>query len=161
MTSAFKTATELSKDLKERHIKSETLVKNSLDRIKTLDPKTKAFLSTFEEDALKHAAAIDARYDAGEALPPFAGIPIAIKDNIHIKGKETTCASKILDGFIAPYTATAAQKCIDHGLIPIGKVNMDEFAMGSSTEYSAIQCTANPWNLNCVPGGSSGGSACC
>ena len=150
---------QLIQDLKNRSIKSQDLVEQSYDQIESKDTQVKAFLSTFKESALEKAQQVDARLDAGEELSPLAGVPIGIKDNIHIKGEVTTCASKLLNGFQATFNATVTEKIEAAGLIPIGKLNMDEFAMGSSTERSAYQQTANPWNLECVPGGSSGGSA--
>lgn len=150
---------DLITKLKNRDITSESLVQESLDKINEADPKVQAFLSTLNEEAIAAAKQIDAKLDKGEELSPLAGIPIGIKDNIHIKGQITTCASKILEGFKAPFNATVTEKINAAGLIPVGKLNMDEFAMGSSTERSAYQKTTNPWNSDCVPGGSSGGSA--
>jgi len=150
---------DLIKGLKNREVTSESLLQNSLTTIQAKDPQIKAFLMTLNDQALAAAQKIDARLDKGEDLGPLAGIPIGIKDNIHIKGQITTCASKILEKFKAPFNATVIEKINASGLIPVGKLNMDEFAMGSSTERSAYQKTTNPWNTNCVPGGSSGGSA--
>ena len=125
----------------------------------TVEPKVRAFLSDSREGALKGAAAVDAKIAAGETIADLAGIPGAIKDNICIEGQQATCASKILEHFKAPYNATVIEKLAASDYISLGKANMDEFAMGSSTENSAFHETHNPWNLDCVPGGSSGGSA--
>ncbi|PMP97294.1 MAG: Asp-tRNA(Asn)/Glu-tRNA(Gln) amidotransferase subunit GatA, partial [Thermodesulfobacterium geofontis] len=144
--------------LKERKISSKELVEESLKQIKRLDPLIKAFLYVNEEGALKAAELADKLREKGEDRK-LLGIPISIKDNICIKGLPTTCASKILQNFISPYDATAIEKLKAEGAIFIGKTNLDEFAMGSSTENSAFFPTHNPWDLERVPGGSSGGSA--
>ena len=149
----------LISDLKSRTVRSKQLVEASFSAIQSKDNDIQSFLSVFKDRALEEAEKIDAKLDKGDALSSLAGIPIAIKDNIHIQGEKTTCASKILEGFVAPFQATVMNKVFDAGLIPVGKVNMDEFAMGSSTEHSAFQVTKNPWDTTCVPGGSSGGSA--
>jgi len=126
-------------------------------RIAERDPAVGAYLAETADLAREHAARVDARVRAGERLP-LAGVPLAIKDNMCVAGTLTTCASRILEGWIAPYTATAVQRLLDAGALPLGKTNMDEFAMGSSCENSALGKTANPWDLGRVPGGSSGGS---
>jgi aspartyl-tRNA(Asn)/glutamyl-tRNA(Gln) amidotransferase subunit A len=126
-------------------------------RIAERDPAVGAYLAETAELAREHAARVDARVRAGERLP-LAGVPLAIKDNMCVTGTPTTCASRILEGWIAPYTATAVQRLLDAGALPLGKTNMDEFAMGSSCENSALGQTANPWDRGRVPGGSSGGS---
>lgn len=126
-------------------------------RVAARDGAIGAFLTPTPELALECARRVDARVAAGEALP-LAGVPLAVKDNMCLAGTRTTCASKILGEWIAPYTATAVSRLIEAGAIPVGKANLDEFAMGSSCENSALGVTRNPWDLARVPGGSSGGS---
>lgn len=131
----------------------------SLDAIAVRDAEAQAFLQVSAERALEAAATTDARRAAGAELGPLAGVPVALKDNIHLTGTRTTCASRMLEHYESPFTATCAQRLIDAGATPVGKVNMDEFAFGSSTESSAFHRTSNPWDTKRVPGGSSGGSA--
>lgn len=138
---------------------AEKIVSHFLKRIETYDPKIGAFLSVFPERALQKAKELDERRGRSEPLGKLAGIPIAIKDNIHVKGEVSTCASKFLTNFKAPFDSTVVRLLEKEGAVILGKTNLDEFAMGSSTENSALQITFNPWNLNCTPGGSSGGSA--
>ena len=130
-----------------------------LNRINKLDKQTGAFLQVFPEKALKRAQEIDEKKKQGQPLGKLAGVPIAIKDNIHIKGEYTTCASKMLSNYEAIYDATVIKLLEKEDAIFIGKTNLDEFAMGGATEYSAFLKTRNPWNLECTAGGSSGGSA--
>ncbi|NGX43335.1 MAG: Glutamyl-tRNA(Gln) amidotransferase subunit A [Chlamydiae bacterium] len=130
-----------------------------LHRIKKYDGQIGAFLNVFEERALAKAKELDAKRASGQQCGKLAGIPIAMKDNIHVKGEISTCASKFLTNFRAPFHSTVARLLEAEDAIIIGKTNLDEFAMGSSTENSALQQTHNPWNLKCAPGGSSGGSA--
>ena len=138
---------------------AEQIATYFLERIEKYDDKVQAFLSVFKERALQKARELDKKRAAGEKLGKLAGIPIAIKDNIHVKGELTTCASNFLTNFKAPFDSTVVKLLEAEDAIIIGKTNLDEFAMGSSTEHSAFKKTRNPWNLNCTPGGSSGGSA--
>lgn len=153
------TAKELSDKLETREITSEEIVKSYFERIREKDPIVKAYISTFEETAINNAKKIDEERAEGKKISKYAGIPIGIKDNICIEGTKTTCSSKMLENFIAPYNATVIEKLDNEKLVYLGKLNMDEFAMGSSTEHSAFFKTSNPWDLDTVPGGSSGGSA--
>ena len=145
--------------LAEKKISSAELCRAYLDRIAALEPKVAALLSLDAESVMAQAKESDARRAAGKALGPFDGVPVTIKDNITVKGQPCTCASKILQGFVSPYDATVITKLKAAGMVLMGRANMDEFAMGSSCENSAYQKTRNPWNTDCVPGGSSGGSA--
>src|SRR6266566_3820748 len=130
-----------------------------LDRITALDPKVKAYMTVTADRALAQAAAADARFQSGRPLGLLDGIPLAIKDVLCTRGIRTTCSSRILENFVPPYDATVVAKLLDAGAVILGKLNMDEFAMGSSTENSAFFTTLNPWDLARVPGGSSGGAA--
>jgi aspartyl-tRNA(Asn)/glutamyl-tRNA(Gln) amidotransferase subunit A len=131
----------------------------ALERIEALDPKLKVFLDLTVDRAYKRAAQVDADVAAGKPVGPLAGVPIAIKDNICTRFGRTTCGSKLLENYCSPYDATVVERIEEAGGVIVGKTNLDEFAMGSSTENSAFDRTRNPWNLDCVPGGSSGGSA--
>ena len=131
----------------------------ALDAVEAREGAVQAFLQVSPELALDAAARIDADRASGKPLPPLAGVPLAIKDNMMLAGTRTTCASRMLESYESVYTATCVQRMLDAGCLPIGKANMDEFAFGSSTESSAFHRTNNPWDLERVPGGSSGGSA--
>lgn len=154
-----KTASEQRQALLNKEISAVDLVNAEYERIESVDKTLGAFNSLCKEQAIETAKQVDKKISAGEKLPPLAGIPLALKDNINLKGTKTTASSKILENFVSPYDATVSKK-LKENLIPIlGKVNLDEFAMGSSTENSATKITRNPWDTNKVPGGSSGGSA--
>ena len=153
------TVHELMKKMSNKELSSEEVIKAYIDRIDEKEKDVKAFVTTLCDEALNTAREIDKKKNNGEKLSNLAGIPIGIKDNICTKGIKTTCSSKMLEDFISPYDATVVEKLNNENLIDLGKLNMDEFAMGASTEYSYFKKTSNPWNLNTVPGGSSGGSA--
>ena len=150
------TVHELVEKLNKKELTSEDIVKAYKSRIEDKEKDVQAFITTTLDEALEQAKKVDESRSAEDEL---AGIPIGIKDNICTTGVKTTCASKMLENFVAPYNATVVEKLNDEKIISLGKLNMDEFAMGSSTENSAMKKTYNPWDLNKVPGGSSGGSA--
>jgi len=154
-----KTAAEMSSALASGEVTSVALTKQHLDRIADVDKKVKAFLHVDNERALAHAASVDADRAAGKALGPLAGVPLALKDVLAQEGVPTTAGSKILQGWKPPYDSTVVAKLKAAGVVILGKTNMDEFAMGSSTENSGYGPTFNPWDLTRTPGGSSGGSA--
>jgi aspartyl-tRNA(Asn)/glutamyl-tRNA(Gln) amidotransferase subunit A len=153
------TVHELSEMLKNREMTSKELTEAYLRRIGEVDPKIRAYITVTRNEAIESAEVADKRLEQGTDVTPLTGIPIAVKDIFCTRGIRTTCASKILEGFIPPYDATVIEKLKGAGAVILGKVNMDEFAMGSSTENSAFFPTLNPWALDRVPGGSSGGSA--
>ena len=152
------TISEAAEGLRKKNFSSVELAKSCLERIRAVDEKVHAFLQVEEEGALRAARLADGRIKSGEA-GPLAGIPLAIKDNMAVAGTRTTAGSKILENHTAAYDATVIAKLREAGAVFLGKTNMDEFAMGSSTETSAYGATKNPWDLARVPGGSSGGSA--
>jgi aspartyl-tRNA(Asn)/glutamyl-tRNA(Gln) amidotransferase subunit A len=152
-------AAELLSLLARGDISSEELTRTFLDAICRRDSAVKAFLHVNEESALQQARNIDGKRKRGEPLGPLAGIPVAIKDVLCIQGQPTTCGSKILENFVPPYDAHVIERLRQADAVFLGKTNLDEFAMGSSTENSAYQVTRNPWDLERIPGGSSGGSA--
>ena len=151
-------ALDYVQEVKTGNISAEDFVANTIERIQSVDDKLHAFLSV-NEDAINQARAIDKKIKSGEKVGDCFGMPISIKDNMCIKDSKTTCASKMLENFIAPYDATVIAKLKRQDAIFVGKVNMDEFAMGLTTEFSAYGPSKNPWNVEYVPGGSSGGSA--
>jgi len=153
------TAHELHEKLTNKEISSVELTESVYNRIEQVDSLVKAYVTLDKENAMQQAAKVDKMIAAGEKIAPLAGIPGAIKDNISTKGLRTTCSSKMLENFVPIYDAHVIQKLRADETIIIGKTNMDEFAMGSTTKTSHFQTTHNPWNLERVPGGSSGGSA--
>ncbi|RUQ97552.1 Asp-tRNA(Asn)/Glu-tRNA(Gln) amidotransferase subunit GatA [Labedella endophytica] len=153
-----KSASELSELLSSGEVSSVEVTRAHLDRIEAVDGEVAAFLHV-SSDALDNARSIDERRAAGDALGPLAGIPLAVKDVLVTTDMPSTSGSRILEGYMSPFDATVVAKSRAAGLVPIGKTNMDEFAMGSSTEHSAYGPTHNPWDLDRIPGGSGGGSA--
>ena len=153
------TVHELMEKLENKELTSEQITKAYIDRINEKENDVEAFVTLTTDSALEQAKKIDEKRNNGENLSGFAGIPIGIKDNMCTKGVKTTCSSKMLENFVSPYDATVVEKINKEEMPSLGKLNMDEFAMGGSTEYSYFKKTKNPWDLNKVPGGSSGGSA--
>lgn len=150
---------ELSGKLRKKEVSSVEATRAYLKRIESIEPRVRAFVTVSSEEALRSAEAADKRISKDENVTPLTGVPVAVKDIFCTKGIRTTCSSKILDGFVPPYDSTVVRKLKEAGAVILGKNNMDEFAMGSSTENSAFNKTLNPWALDRVPGGSSGGSA--
>ena len=153
------TVHELQEKIKNKELSITEITKAYVDRINEKENEVNAFITTLTDEAVEKSKEIEEKIGKGEINSELAGIPIGIKDNICTKGVKTTCASKMLENFVSPYNATVMEKINNENLITLGKLNMDEFAMGASTEYSSLAKTRNPWNLNTVPGGSSGGSA--
>lgn len=153
------TVHELQEKLKNKELTITEITQAYVDRINEKEKDVEAFVTTLTDEALAQAKDVQAKVESGEIKGELAGIPIGIKDNLCTKGIRTTCSSRMLEDFIAPYNATIVEKVNNENMINLGKLNMDEFAMGSSTETSYFKKTKNPWNLNKVPGGSSGGSA--
>jgi aspartyl-tRNA(Asn)/glutamyl-tRNA(Gln) amidotransferase subunit A len=154
-----KRAHDIRDAVRSRRVTAREVTESCLGRIESVEPKLRAFVELWGDEARRRADEIDAQVKAGVELGPLAGVPVGLKDVLCTKSGTTTCCSKILRGYRSPYDATAVKRLGDAGAVFLGKLNMDEFAMGSSTENSSIQITRNPWNLECVPGGSSGGSA--
>jgi len=152
------TLRELAEKLQAREVSSQELTRACFERVEATDARVNAFITRCEESALAAAEAADRRIAEGQA-GPLTGIPVAVKDIFNTEGILTTCASRILANYTAPYDATAVARLKEAGAVIVGKLNMDEFAMGSSNENSAYGAVKNPWNLECVPGGSSGASA--
>ncbi|SHJ09017.1 Asp-tRNA(Asn)/Glu-tRNA(Gln) amidotransferase subunit GatA [Propionispora hippei] len=153
------TARELHQKLIDKEITAVEIIKSVHDRVDQVEGQVKSYITQTREAAIAQAAAVDAKLARGEAINFLSGIPAIMKDNLCTKGVKTTCASHILERFVPPYDATVIEKLAANDLVMTGKANMDEFAMGGSTENSGFFPTRNPWNLDCVPGGSSGGSA--
>jgi aspartyl-tRNA(Asn)/glutamyl-tRNA(Gln) amidotransferase subunit A len=153
-----RTAADIARDVNSGAISASEVTEATIAHVDAVDSRVGAYLTVLHDMAREKAASVDARVRAGERLP-LAGVPLAIKDNMCLTGTRTTCGSLILEGWVAPYTATAVARMLEAGCIPIGKANLDEFAMGSSCENSALGVTRNPYDLSRVPGGSSGGSA--
>jgi len=153
------TAAQVAAGVAAGDFSATEVAKASLDAVESRDPAIQAFLEVSADLALQTAAATDAERAAGKPLGPLAGVPVAFKDNMHLVGTRTTCASRMLENYDSTFTATCVQRLLDAGATPVGKTNMDEFAFGSSTESSAFHRTNNPWDTDRVPGGSSGGSA--
>jgi aspartyl-tRNA(Asn)/glutamyl-tRNA(Gln) amidotransferase subunit A len=159
MSSGGLTAAQVARRVASREVSAEAVTRECLDRALERDRGLDAFLHLMPERALASARRLDRALGGGQPPPPLAGVPVAIKDVLDIEGEPTTCGSRILEGYRPPFTATAVARLEQAGAIVIGKTNMDEFAMGSSTENSAYKPTRNPWDRARVPGGSSGGSA--
>ena len=153
------TVHELQEKIKNKELTIKEITEAYIDRINEKEKDVQAFVTELTDEAKKSAEEIQNKIESGEITGEFAGIPIGIKDNICTKGIKTTCSSRMLENFVSPYDATVMEKINNENMIDLGKLNMDEFAMGGSTEYSYFHPTRNPWNLNKVPGGSSGGSA--
>ena len=151
-------ATQLAKQIQSKEVSCREVTDAFLSRIEATEPQLHAFVTVTQQLAQTRADELDARLARGESLGPLGGVPLALKDNLCTKGVKTTCSSKMLENFVAPYDAHVVERLREDGAVLLGKTNLDEFAMGSSTENSACGATRNPWDLSRVPGGSSGGS---
>ncbi|AIC15651.1 Asp-tRNA(Asn)/Glu-tRNA(Gln) amidotransferase subunit GatA [Nitrososphaera viennensis] len=152
-------ASQVANGVKNREFSAEEYIHQVLERIEVVEPKINALVTVNNKGAIEQARALDKKIRDGKAAGPLSGVAISVKDNISTKGIRTTCASKMLDSYVPPYDATVVKRLQDAGAIIIGKANLDEFAMGSTTEFSRNGPTRNPWDISRVPGGSSGGSA--
>lgn len=153
------TLSQIAKKIKEKKLTIKEVLDSQFSRIEKVEPKVEAYITILKDEAYKRAEELQAKLDNNEDIGILGGVPIAIKDNICMKDVKATCSSRMLENFVSPYDATVVKLLEENGAIIIGKTNMDEFAMGSSTETSYFKKTKNPWNTECVPGGSSGGSA--
>ena len=153
------TLVEIASKIKNKEVTIKEVLDSVFSRIEYAEPKIDAYITILKEYAYKRGEELQSKLVSGEDIGILGGVPIAIKDNICMKDVKTTCSSRMLENFVSPYSATVVKKLEENGAIIIGKTNMDEFAMGSSTESSYFKKTKNPWNTECVPGGSSGGSA--
>ncbi len=153
------TAHEIRDAIRKGNLTAVAVTESCLERIAAIDSKVQAYVDVWAEHALEQAESVDKRLAKGEEVGPLAGVPVGLKDVLCTKHGFTTCCSKILEGYRSPFDATVVKRLAQAGAVLLGKLNMDEFAMGSSTENSAVQVTRNPWSLDHVPGGSSGGAA--
>ena len=158
-TRDFRSCREIRDEIRSGKTSAVSVMEDTLERIRTLNPEINAFRETFDDEAMAEARKIDERLARGEDPGPLTGVPVGIKDNIATTEGTTTCGSKMLDGYRSPYEATVVTRLREAGAIPVGRTNCDEFAMGSSTETCVHGPVRNPWNTKCVPGGSSGGSS--
>ena len=154
-------AAQIAQKIKSKQVSCREVTDEFLARIEAVEPKVQAFVTVTADEARRRADALDARLASGEDIGPLGGVPIGLKDNMCTKGVKTTCSSKMLENFVSPYDAHVVERLLSDGAISLGKTNLDEFAMGSSTENSAFFPTKNPWDLGRVPGGSSGGATAC
>ncbi len=150
---------EIAEKIKNKEVSIKAVLDDTFARIDAIEPKIQAFVTVYRDESYERAKVLQERLDKGENIGVLGGVPIAIKDNMCMKNTQTSCSSKMLENYISPYDATVVERLETAGAIIIGKTNMDEFAMGSSTATSAFKKTTNPWCTECVPGGSSGGSA--